>query len=149
MCNVYLTRFHLSQQCPVIVWDLNAAFADAKEHPESEEDEEADISSKYILYNLLLHKGSIQAVDISSCGNYLASLGGQNDNSLVIWDLNDGQPICGSPAATHQAYAVQWGRTRSDMLITAGQYNIRRWDFSHERRRVSPRMFLIVVRHRE
>ena len=42
-----------------------------------------------------LHKVKVQALCFSNDEKYLASLGGQDDNSLVIWDLNTGRPLCG------------------------------------------------------
>jgi cilia- and flagella-associated protein 52 len=86
----------------------------------------------------VLHKVSVQALDFSSDSSLLASLGGQDDNSLVIWDVASGAAICGSPAASHAALALTWLRNRNDRLMTGGQYHLRTWSFQADRRRLEP-----------
>ena len=77
-------------------------------------------------------------MDFSSDSSLLASLGGQDDNSLVVWDVASGAAICGSPAASHAALTVKWLRRRNDRLLTGGQYHLRSWGFNAERRRLDP-----------
>ena len=42
-----------------------------------------------MMHRLKLHKVLIQSLSFSSDEKYLASLGGQDDNTLVIWDVSN------------------------------------------------------------
>lgn len=111
----------------MIVWDVTRAI----------ENGNTLVTEGEIVHQLVLHKGRIQDLSFSYDGSLLASLGGPDDNSLVVWDVASGEPICGSPAATHAAATVQWFNNSADQLLTAGQFHIRRWDLDLQRRRVS------------
>merc|ERR1719331_2766973 len=76
-----------------------------------------------------LHKVAVTSLSFSFDELYLATLGGQDDNSLVIWDLSNGTAICGTPAATDTAHCVSWFRSSNAMLVTGGNYHIRVWQF--------------------
>lgn len=41
-----------------------------------------------MMHRFKLHKVLIQSLSFSSDEKYLASLGGQDDNTLVIWDVS-------------------------------------------------------------
>ena len=103
-------------QAPILLWDLATAVATGD-------------GSKALLHRLVLHKVAVQAMDFSADSALLASLGGQDDNSLVVWDVASGAAICGSPAASHAALTVKWLRRRNDRLLTGGQYHLRSWAF--------------------
>lgn len=63
-----------------------------------------------------------------SCdGKYFASLGGQDDNSLVVWETITGRAVCGSPAAQDSALSVKWLHRRNDRFVTAGNFHLRVW----------------------
>ena len=47
-----------------------------------------DMESRKAVHRMSLHKVKVQDLAFSPCGTYLASLGGQDDNSLVIWDVH-------------------------------------------------------------
>merc|ERR1719235_3095566 len=57
-----------------------------------------DFEQRMEKYRLSLHKVAVASLSFSHDEVYLASLGGQDDNSLVVWDLSDGRAICGTPA---------------------------------------------------
>lgn len=84
------------------------------------------------LYRLKQHLGKVQAVAFSPNSQYLATLGGQDDNALVVWDALSGTSICGSPAYTDSAYCLTWLENRNDRVVTAGNYHLCVWqvDFS-------------------
>ena len=46
-----------------------------------------------LLYRLRLHKVQVQALDFSHSGKYLASIGGSDDNNLVIWNVLTGKAV--------------------------------------------------------
>jgi WD40 repeat protein len=118
-------------QCPIFLWDFEAVVANAG----------SDKHDGELLHKLVLHKVAIQALDFSFDSKFLASLGGQDDNTLVIWELETGKAICGTPAAGYAAMTVSFFHGRNDRLVTAGQYHIRKWDFNIERRRLNPEDF--------
>ncbi|CAN0449815.1 unnamed protein product, partial [Ectocarpus sp. 12 AP-2014] len=60
-------------------------------------------------------------------GKYFASLGGQDDNSVVIWEAKTGRAVCGSPAAQDSALNVKWLHRRNDRFVTAGNFHLRVW----------------------
>ena len=56
----------------------------------------------------------------SDNGKYLASIGGSDDNNLVIWNVATGKAVCGSPASHDQTNTVKWMNTSDGMLVTGG-----------------------------
>lgn len=90
------------------------------------------IGEKVCVHRLHQHIGKVQDVGFSSNGAYLSTLGGQDDNTIVIWDVHTGVAICGSPAASDSALCCKWLYGRNDRVVTAGSYHIRVWqiDFS-------------------
>ena len=110
---------HQGVAADVIVWDLVEACESALAGESA--------SEKSLLHRLRQHKGSVQAVGINSTDSLLATLGGRDDNALVIWDLATGEPICGQPAAADNALALQWLTNNPDRLITCGARHLRVW----------------------
>lgn len=112
---------HMGYLAPVLVWDLEA---------------------KAIVCSLQLHKVSVAALAFSPSGEFLASVGGEDDNNLVVWhvDLENsrGVAICGSPAAHDIALAVAWSKTSDETIVTAGRENLRVWSFEVNERKVRP-----------
>ena len=73
----------------IVVWDLKKAMDDySNERPLSEE---------CVLHVLSQHHKKVQAIDFSCDEQYLTSLGGQDDNDIVVWNVKTGVAICGSP----------------------------------------------------
>lgn len=112
---------HMGFVAPVLVWDLEA---------------------KAIVCSLSLHKVAVQALAFSPSGQFLASIGGEDDNNLVVWHVDvpnsRGVAICGSPAAHDIALAVVWAKTSDDTIITAGRENMRVWSLDVHDRKVRP-----------
>ncbi len=115
-------------QCPILLWDFDAGVANAG----------TDRHDGELLHKLVLHKVAIQSLSFSYDSAFLASLGGQDDNTLVIWDLASGKAICGTPAASYAALSVQWSHGSTASLVTCGQYHVRKWEFNFDRRRLFP-----------
>lgn len=67
------------------------------------------------MHKLVLHKGKIQDLAFSPGEKYLATLGGRDDNKLVIWDVATGEAICGAAAASETTNTV---RFFNRMLLT-------------------------------
>lgn len=63
-----------------------------------------------------------------SCdGKHFASLGGRDDNSVVVWETVTGRAVCGSPAAQDSAFSIKWLHHRDDRFVTAGNFHLRVW----------------------
>lgn len=97
-----------------------------------------DIETYEIKHKLNLHKGKIQAIAFSPDENFLATLGGRDDNKLVIWDVKTGEPICGATAASETTLCVKFLNGRSNMLVTGGNYTLRVWEFDLANRKLRP-----------
>ena len=90
------------------------------------------------IYKLSLHKVSVQALAFSYNGKYLASIGGPDDNNLVIWNVEKGNAICGSPAAHDTCLCVKWLNNDDLKVVTGGLKQLRIWDFQLDNRKVRP-----------
>lgn len=80
-----------------------------------------------MIQRLKLHKVLIQHLSFSFNEEYLASLGGQDDNTLVIWDIKTGKAICGNPVGTNAASAIHFYNNSDSKLLTIHNYGIRIW----------------------
>lgn len=108
----------------ILLWDLDAA----RRNCESGQ----AVAGGCMLHRCFQHLGYVQDVSFSHDGRFFASLGGRDDNALVVWDVETASPICGQPAAPDSALVVRWLNGRSDRLVTSGNYHLRVWqvDFS-------------------
>ena len=112
------------------MWDLEAAF---ENHARGDGKRDGEL-----VHKLVLHKVAIQALDFSFDTKFLASIGGQDDNTLVIWDLDSGRAIVGTPAHSYAALCLSWQHNSNAFIFTGGQQHLRKWDFNQERRRLFP-----------
>ncbi|KAK9842095.1 hypothetical protein WJX81_008204 [Elliptochloris bilobata] len=76
-----------------------------------------------------MHKAKVQGIAFSPCEEYLASVGGPDDNALVLWSVASGKAICG--AAVPAASAVAFFSARSDCLVTCGRYSLLVWQVTN------------------
>eukprot|EP01083_Nonionella_stella_P250775 865977_1 len=97
-----------------------------------------DLTTGKALHTLQLHKGKVQDLAFSFDEKYLATLGGPDDNKLVIWNVESGEPVCGSPAANDSAHTVRYLKNSNDILVTGGNYNCRVWQFDLPNRKIRP-----------
>jgi len=99
-------RTHMGFQADIIIWDFD---------------------TMEMLQRLRLHKVLIQSLSFSNDEKYLASLGGQDDNSLVIWEVQTGKAICGHSVGNNNANKINFFNTNSSKLITIHNYGLRVW----------------------
>lgn len=97
-----------------------------------------DFAQRQEVHRLSLHKVAVSSVAFSMNETYLATLGGQDDNSLVIWDVASGSSICGTPAATESAQCVTWFNGSEFALVTGGNYHVRVWQFDLANKKLRP-----------
>jgi len=102
-----------------VIWDLKKAIKDC--------DEKNTSSQRCQIHCLKQHQGKVQSVDFGFDSKFLVSLGGQDDNDLVVWDVETGVGICGSPAANDSTHCVKWLNNRNDRFVTCGTYHFKVW----------------------
>ena len=79
---------------------------------------------------MTIHKVKVQALAFSPNEKYLVSLGGEDDNSIVLWDLKTGAAVSGSTASkgsTGLAHCLKYSNHDDTVFISAGNSNIRVW----------------------
>ncbi|XP_046854980.1 cilia- and flagella-associated protein 52-like [Xenia sp. Carnegie-2017] len=111
---------HMGFKADIIVWDYGKC-------------------AKYCL--LTLHKVKVEALAFSPNDKYLVSLGGQDDNSVVIWNLEKKQAICGSPAAVPSSgtsYVIAFSNHSDELFVTGGNKTLRVWELDLANRKIRP-----------
>ena len=105
-----------------IIWDLSGAIdrcLNVSSHSSSKGD--------FLLHRLFQHHGKVKALDFSCDSQFLLTLGGQDDNDLVVWNVETGTGLCGSPAANDTSHCVKWLNKRNDRFVTCGNCHFRVW----------------------
>eukprot|EP00999_Lentomonas_sp_LEN2_P000022 NODE_101_length_2309_cov_86.545371_g80_i0.p1 GENE.NODE_101_length_2309_cov_86.545371_g80_i0~~NODE_101_length_2309_cov_86.545371_g80_i0.p1 ORF type:complete len:654 (+),score=140.80 NODE_101_length_2309_cov_86.545371_g80_i0:177-2138(+) len=97
-----------------------------------------DYHTLKLVHRMTLHKVKVQALCFSADEKFLASLGGQDDNSLVVWDLETGRPVCGGSASSDLSMAVAFYNKNSAQLVTAGHMTFRVWEIDYANRKINP-----------
>ncbi|XP_024145493.1 cilia- and flagella-associated protein 52 [Oryzias melastigma] len=83
---------------------------------------------------LNLHKVKVESLAFSPNDKYLVSLGGQDDDSIVVWDIETKQAICWSTASSRIAgpcLVVQYSNTNDNIFVSAGSGTIRVWELDN------------------
>ena len=83
-------------------------------------------------------QGKVQDLTFSPNEKFLASLGGRDDNKIVIWDLETGAAICGSSASNETCNTIRFLNHSDFMLVSGGHYNLRVWAFDLANRKIRP-----------
>ncbi|XP_056265803.1 cilia- and flagella-associated protein 52 [Pseudoliparis swirei] len=100
-----------------------------------------DYEKRAIYAQLLIHKAKVEALAFSPNEKYLVSLGGQDDGSIVVWNIETKQAICGSLASAHSAghcLTVQYSNTNDNVFVSAGSGTLRVWELDVPNRKIRP-----------
>lgn len=97
-----------------------------------------DFDKRELLHRLKLHKVEIQSLSFSYDELYLASVGGRDDNSLIIWEIESGKAILGNPTGTNAVNQVKFYNDTNSKLITVHEYQICIWETDLENKKISP-----------
>ncbi|KAI8588611.1 WD40-repeat-containing domain protein [Geranomyces variabilis] len=111
---------HMGFQADIIIWDFKKRTA---------------------VHRFSLHKVKVQSVAFSPNSLYLASLGGEDDNSIIVWDLAKGAAICGSPASKDSSGAtlcLAYLNRDDHSFVTGGDGTLRVWELNVAQRKVRP-----------
>jgi len=122
---------HMGFLADAIIWDFTKAAARAA-GGEAVDDEDI------IIHRLSQHKVKVQDLDFSPNDKFIATIGGQDDNNLLLWSVETGRCLCGTPAANDSSKFVRFYNNDNDRLITGGNYNLRVWDYGKETRKLVP-----------
>ncbi|KAM9363502.1 cilia- and flagella-associated protein 52 [Symphorus nematophorus] len=98
-----------------------------------------DYAQRTIYAQLVLHKAKIEALAFSPNDKYLVSLGGQDDGSIVVWNIATKQAICGSPASADSAghcLTVQYSNSNNNIFVSAGSGTLRVWELDLVNRKI-------------
>ena len=85
------------------------------------------LGKRCLLHRLMQHMGKVQDIAFSARDEFLVTLGGIDDNAVVVWNAKSGRPVCGSPAGPDTALCCQWLNGREDRFVTAGAFHVRVW----------------------
>ena len=59
-----------------------------------------DLTTLSLIHRFSIHKVIIQSLDFSFNDKYLVSVGGRDDNNLIVWDVQTGKALSGATAGT-------------------------------------------------
>lgn len=111
---------HMGFKADVIVWDWE---------------------KRSIYCRLVLHKVKVEDLAFSPNDKYLVTLGGLDDGSVVVWNLETKDAVCGSPAAVQSAgttYSVRYANCSDDLFVTGGDGTLRVWVLDLANRKIRP-----------
>eukprot|EP00605_Chrysophyceae_sp_TOSAG23-4_P001584 GSChrysophyteH1.ASY1.ANO1.1739.1 assembled CDS len=98
-----------------------------------------DYERKSILYTIEDHDGTVQDLAFSHDERLLATLGGDIDHKLIIWDISTGAIVASSCKVPTGTYCVTFGGFVKDikrrdtdhyLLCTAGKDGLLMWDLN-------------------
>ncbi|KAL2101062.1 hypothetical protein ACEWY4_002823 [Coilia grayii] len=98
-----------------------------------------DFAERCIYARLQLHKAKVEALAFSPGEKYLVTLGGQDDCSVVVWNVETKKAICGSPASANSSghcLAVQFCNNTDDVFVSAGNGTMRVWELDLANRKI-------------
>lgn len=94
-------------------------------------------------FRFKLHKVEVRALAFSPNDKYLVSLGGQDDPSVVVWDLETGAAFCGGAVSAGGSALcigndVKFFNNKDTSFVTAGNATIRVWDIDVATHKLKP-----------
>lgn len=115
----------------VLIWDLEKAkeLCDAGA---------VMIGKQCMLHRLRQHTTRVQQVAWSESGEYISTLGGQDDNAIVVWEAATGRAICGSPAGPDSGMYMEWMHNRNDRFVSAGAFHLNVWQVDFKMPKLHP-----------
>ena len=97
-----------------------------------------DLETMSLVHRFSIHKYLIQSLSFSFNDKYLVSLGGVEDNYLIVWDVQTGKALCGNTAGTDFVRQVKFYNQSDNMLVTCQNYGIRIWQVDYQLKKLRP-----------
>ena len=97
-----------------------------------------DLENFTLVHRFSIHKFLIQSLSFSFNEKYLVSLGGSEDNYLIVWDVVTGKALCGNTAGTDLVYQVKFFNQKDDRLVTCQKFGIRIWTVDYQLKKLIP-----------
>ena len=110
----------------ICLWDLKAIIASAG----------TTQTAIRPVSRLSQHHGAIQALAFNADASLLASIGGADDNVLIVWDVVRAKALTAQPAARQATQVVAWYNNNPSSgrcLVTAGVNHARQWSLNLSR----------------
>lgn len=88
-----------------------------------------------------LHKVKVEALAFTAESNYLVSLGGRDCGAVVVWDIQSGEALCGSPAQVESAgitKCLATSQANDNCFVTGGTNTLRIWQLEAYNRKIRP-----------
>ncbi|XP_012220706.1 cilia- and flagella-associated protein 52 [Linepithema humile] len=85
------------------------------------------------------HKVSVADLCFTCNSDFLVSLGGRDDGNVIVWDVRNNSPICGSYASNDtsgNAYEIARMHVHGERFITAGDRTLKIWRVDASKRKV-------------
>ena len=98
-----------------------------------------DLTTLSLIHRFSIHKVIIQSLDFDFSFNdkYLVSVGGRDDNNLIVWDVQTGKALSGATAGTAFVRQVKFFNLSDNKFITCQDYGIRIWNVDYELKKLS------------
>ena len=107
---------HMGFQAEIIIWDF---------------------SSRSPVHRMKLHKVLIQSLSFSCDESYLASLGGQDDNMLIIWEVSTGKGFCSTSIGHDPGFDVKFLNNSNNKLVTVQHLLVKIWEANYVAKKVN------------
>ena len=108
-------KTHMGFQADVIIWDFD---------------------KRSLIHRFKLHKVLIQSLSFSFNELYLASLGGQDDKRIVVWDVQTGKALCGNSSGADHVYQLRFYNKRDDMFVTVQDLGVKVWKVDYINKKI-------------
>ncbi|KXS13951.1 WD40 repeat-like protein [Gonapodya prolifera JEL478] len=111
---------HMGFQADIIIWDF---------------------ATRKLLKRLSLHKVKVQKIAFSPHEKYLVSLGGEDDNTLIAWDVERGAAVCGAVASKETSgvtTALAYLNNSDTTFVSGGHGTLRVWELDTQKRKMHP-----------
>lgn len=109
---------YMGFRSPIIVWEFH---------------------SGHVVTKYESHKVRVESVAFSCCENYLISLGGLDDGSVIVYDMDKKEVLCGSSSVKSTAghtTVLRPVHLRGNCFIVAGDNMLRLWTLNREQRNI-------------
>lgn len=109
---------YMGFRSPIIIWDFKTG----------------QIITKYES-----HKVRVESVAFSCCENFLTSLGGKDDGSVIVYDIEKKEVLCGSSSVKSTVgytTVLKPVHLRGECFIVAGDNMLRLWTLNKEQRNI-------------